>query len=162
MVQNHLIDKNKAVQLEPLFYYSSREAKQINVLFFFLWAREISSKRKNYKEYFIWLYSERAGRRGRSVLPLEKGSREVYDKSSFFFRKMSGIREPRRRYFASLRGRSNSHPISTKRVTGIEPVSCPWEGHIIPLYDTRVMPSRRFSRLPDFIIIISYKSVRRG
>lgn len=24
-----------------------------------------------------------------------------------------------------------------ERVTGIEPVSCPWEGHVMPLYHTR-------------------------
>ena len=32
---------------------------------------------------------------------------------------------------------------SVERVTGIEPVSLPWQGSIIPLYDTRTMEFER-------------------
>ncbi len=48
-----------------------------------------------------------------------------------------------------------------ERVTGVEPVSRPWEGHIIPIYDTRLNYLNKFTiqflkSAPIFFNVLSF------
>lgn len=57
---------------------------------------------------------------------------------------MGGVKEPGERLELStygLRNRCSTTELSRpnfKRTTGIEPVTCPWEGHILPLNYARI------------------------
>ena len=59
-----------------------------------------------------------------------------------------GMPEPRRRRGVAIFQQKNTRPskricsaiLSIERVRGVEPLTSPWKGDVIPLYNTRVAP----------------------